>query len=86
MKNDLNIGLAFSGGGYRAATFDLGTLSFLNTIRLEDGRTLLDAPDIDNVVHVKYRGRLKPGDVIAVRIEQAEEYELDAVMIRKEGK
>ena len=42
MKNDLNIGLAFSGGGYRAATFDLGTLSFLNTIRLEDGRTLLD--------------------------------------------
>ena len=42
MENDLNIGLAFSGGGYRAATFDLGTLSFLNTIRLDDGRTLLD--------------------------------------------
>lgn len=41
MENELNIGLAFSGGGYRAATFDLGTLSFLNSIRLEDGRTLL---------------------------------------------
>ena len=41
MENELNIGMAFSGGGYRAATFDLGTLSFLNSIRLEDGRTLL---------------------------------------------
>ena len=51
-----------------------------------DGRTLLDAPDIDNVVHVRYRGSLKPGDVIAVRVERAEEYELDAVMIRKEEK
>ena len=41
MENELNIGMAFSGGGYRAATFDLGTLSFLNSIRLGDGRTLL---------------------------------------------
>lgn len=41
MENELNIGLTFSGGGYRAATFDLGSLSFLNSIRLEDGRTLL---------------------------------------------
>jgi len=42
MENELNIGLAFSGGGYRAATFDLGTLSFLNSVHLDDGRTLLD--------------------------------------------
>ena len=41
MENNLNIGLTFSGGGYRAATFDLGALSFLNSLRLEDGRTLL---------------------------------------------
>ena len=41
MDNDLNIGLTFSGGGYRAATFDLGALSLLNSLRLEDGRTLL---------------------------------------------
>ena len=39
---ELNIGMCFSGGGYRAATFDLGVLSFLNSLRLEDGRTLLD--------------------------------------------
>ena len=42
MATELNIGLTFSGGGYRAATFDLGALSFLNSIRLEDGRTLVD--------------------------------------------
>lgn len=40
--DDLKIGLAFSGGGYRAATFDLGALSFLNSVSLDDGRTLLD--------------------------------------------
>ena len=37
------IGMSFSGGGYRAATFDLGVLSFLNDVKLEDGTTpLLD--------------------------------------------
>lgn len=41
MENELNIGMAFSGGGYRAATFDLGTLSFLHSIHLEDRRSLL---------------------------------------------
>jgi len=42
MAEELKIGMAFSGGGYRAATFDLGTLSFLNSVHLQDGRTLLD--------------------------------------------
>lgn len=42
MEKELSIGMSFSGGGYRAATFSLGTLSFLNSVRLEDGRTLLD--------------------------------------------
>ena len=46
MENRLNIGLSFSGGGYRAATFDLGALSFLNSIRLEDGSTLLDCVSV----------------------------------------
>ena len=36
------IGLTFSGGGYRSATFDLGVLSFLNSVTLEEGGTLLD--------------------------------------------
>ena len=38
----INIGMAFSGGGYRAATFNLGTLSFLNSVKLDDSKTLLD--------------------------------------------
>ena len=36
------IGMCFSGGGYRAATFDLGVLSFLNSVQLEDDTPLLD--------------------------------------------
>ena len=36
------IGMCFSGGGYRAATFDLGVLSFLNEVQLDDGTPLLD--------------------------------------------
>ncbi len=36
------IGMCFSGGGYRAATFDLGVMSYLYSVQLEDGITLLD--------------------------------------------
>jgi hypothetical protein len=39
---ELNIGLSFSGGGYRAATFDLGGLSLLNAIKIDGQKTLLD--------------------------------------------
>lgn len=46
MGNGLNIGLAFSGGGYRAATFDLGALSFLNSVKMDNGRTLLDCVSV----------------------------------------
>lgn len=38
----LKIGLTFSGGGYRAACFHLGTLSYLNSIKMEGQYTLLD--------------------------------------------
>jgi len=51
-----------------------------------EGRTLLDAPDIDNIVHVKFKGKLQPGDLAAVRIESAGEYELESTLIRKEAK
>ena len=40
--NKPKIGMTFSGGGYRAATFDLGVLSFLNSVTLDEGGTLLD--------------------------------------------
>lgn len=46
----LNIGISFSGGGYRAATFHLGTLSFLNTIHVSEGKTLLDCVSVMSTV------------------------------------
>lgn len=48
------------------------------------GRTLLDAPDIDNIVHVRSRKKLNPGERVTVRIDRAAEYELEATLIRKE--
>lgn len=36
------IGYALSGGGYRAATFHLGTLHYMRHLKLADGRSLLD--------------------------------------------
>ena len=49
-----------------------------------EGRTLLDAPDIDNIVRIRFKDRLAPGDIAAVRIDRAGEYELDGTLIRKE--
>ena len=49
MEN-LNIGISFSGGGYRAATFHLGTLSFLNSIIVGNGHTLLDCISVMSTV------------------------------------
>jgi hypothetical protein len=37
----MNIAITFSGGGFRAAAFSLGTLSLLNRIKFGDG-SLLD--------------------------------------------
>ena len=36
------IALSLSGGGFRAATYHLGVLSYLNHLKTEDGTTLLD--------------------------------------------
>lgn len=41
MNDKLKIGLTFSGGGYRAATFHLGTLSYLHSVKLGNS-TLLE--------------------------------------------
>ena len=47
---ELNIGMSFSGGGYRAATFHLGTLSFLNHVQVSEGKTLLDCVSVMSTV------------------------------------
>ena len=49
-----------------------------------EGRTLLDAPDIDNIVRIRFEGRLAAGEVVAVRVDQAGEYELNGTLVRKE--
>ena len=41
MKDNLRIALTFSGGGYRAATFHLGALSYLHSVKVGEF-TLLD--------------------------------------------
>jgi ribosomal protein S12 methylthiotransferase len=43
------------------------------------GRSTADAPDIDGEVHLRDAGRLKQGDIIAVRIEDADEHDLYGV-------
>ncbi len=40
MENKLKIALTFSGGGYRAATFHLGTLSYLHTVKIGESTFL----------------------------------------------
>ena len=47
---NLNLGLSLSGGGYRAATFHLGTLSFLNSIHVGKEKTLLDCVSVMSTV------------------------------------
>ena len=36
------VGISLSGGGYRASMFHLGSLSYLNHLKLSDGRSFLD--------------------------------------------
>ena len=48
--SNLNIGISFSGGGYRAAAFHLGTLSFLNKIHVSKEKTLLDCVSVMSTV------------------------------------
>ena len=50
------------------------------------GRTLLDAPDIDNLVNIRFKGTLREGDVIRARVESVSEYELNVVYCQKKGR
>lgn len=43
------------------------------------GRTLLDAPDIDNIVNLRFKGTLHAGDIVKACVESVSEYELNAV-------
>ena len=43
------------------------------------GRSKADAPEIDGEVHLRDAGGLKPGDIVTVRIEEADEHDLYGV-------
>jgi ribosomal protein S12 methylthiotransferase len=40
------------------------------------GRSKADAPEIDGEVHLRDAGGLKPGDIVRVRVEDADEHDL----------
>lgn len=43
------------------------------------GRSKADAPEIDGEVHLRDAGGLKPGDIVAVHVEDSDEHDLYAV-------
>jgi len=43
------------------------------------GRSKADAPEIDGEVHLRDAGSLKPGDIVRVRVEDADEHDLYGV-------
>jgi ribosomal protein S12 methylthiotransferase len=43
------------------------------------GRSKADAPEIDGEVHLRDSGGLSPGDIVAVRVEDADEHDLYGV-------
>jgi ribosomal protein S12 methylthiotransferase len=45
------------------------------------GRSKYDAPEIDGTVYVASRRPLRPGDIVAVKIERAEDYDLHGVAV-----
>jgi len=45
------------------------------------GRSKYDAPEIDGAVYVASRRPLRAGDVVTVRVERADEYDLHGVAV-----
>jgi len=45
------------------------------------GRSQFDAPEIDGAVHVTSRRPLRAGDIVSVKIERADAYDLLGVAV-----
>ena len=45
------------------------------------GRSFADAPEIDGLVYLNGETSLNPGDMVKVRIDEADEYDLWASLI-----
>jgi ribosomal protein S12 methylthiotransferase len=46
---------------------------------ISKGRSQFEAPEIDGVVHVTSRRPLRAGDIVSVKIERADAYDLHGV-------
>ncbi len=46
------------------------------------GRSFADAPEIDGVVYLNGETTLKPGDIVKVKIENSDEYDLWGTVVR----
>ncbi|MGE0733223.1 MAG: 30S ribosomal protein S12 methylthiotransferase RimO [Alphaproteobacteria bacterium] len=46
------------------------------------GRSHADAPEIDGVVHLKRAKHVKPGDIVRVKIDKADEYDLHGAVVK----
>ena len=46
------------------------------------GRSFADAPEIDGLVYLNGETGLKPGDLVKVRIDKADEYDLWASLVK----
>ena len=44
--------------------------------KLAKGRSKADAPGVDGVVHISSRRAMRPGDIVSVKIESADAYDL----------
>jgi ribosomal protein S12 methylthiotransferase len=51
------------------------------TAPISKGRSQFDAPEIDGVVHVTSRRPLRAGDIVSVKIERADAYDLHGVAV-----
>ena len=45
------------------------------------GRSKYDAPEIDGAVHITSRRPLRQGDIVTVKIERADAYDLHGVAV-----
>jgi ribosomal protein S12 methylthiotransferase len=48
---------------------------------ISTGRSQFDAPEIDGAVHVTSRRPLRAGDIVTVKIERADAYDLHGVAV-----
>ena len=45
-------------------------------------RTMADAPEIDGLLHIRSGQKLKPGQFVDVRVEEADEHDLFGALVK----